>query len=81
MCPSGLLNSFLTMNGILVDNYGPITHELKDAIIYTQEKKPKEYENEEDYEKEKELKKFIITKVAQINVEINPRSNIIKMIY
>ena len=71
MCPSGLLNFFLTMNGIPVDNYGPITHELKDAIIYTQEQKPKEYEDEEDDE-EKELKKFIITKVAQTNVEINP---------
>ena len=72
MCPSGLLNFFLTMNGIPVDNYGPITHELKDAIIYTQEEKPKEYEDEEDEEEDKELKKFIITKVAQTNVEINP---------
>ena len=72
MCPSGVLNFFLTMNGIPVDNYGPITHELKDAIIYTQEEKPKEYEDEEDDEEEKELKKFIITKVAQTNVEINP---------
>ena len=72
MCPSGFLNFFLTMNGIPVDNYGPITHELKDAIIYTQEEKPKEYEDEEDDEEEKELKKFIITKVAQTNVEINP---------
>ena len=72
MCPSGNLNFFLTMNGIPVDNYGPITHELKDAIIYTQEEKPKEYEDEEDDDEEKELKKFIITKVAQTNVEINP---------
>ena len=72
MCPSGVLNFFLTMNSIPVDNYGPITHELKDAIIYTQEKKPKEFEDEEDDEEEKDLKKFIITKVAQTNVEINP---------
>ena len=73
MCPSGILNFFLTMNGIPIDNYGPITHELKDAIIYTQEEKPKIYEDEEDDEDlEKELKKFIITKVAQTNVEINP---------
>ena len=72
MCPPGLLNFFLTMNSIPVDNYGPITHELKDAIIYTQEKKPKQFEDEEDDEEEKEPKKFIITKVAQTNVEINP---------
>ena len=58
------------MNGIPVDSYGPITHELKDAIIYTQEKRPKEFEDEEDddidlLEENKEPKKFIITKVAQ----------------
>ena len=74
MCPPGILNFFLTMNSIPVDNYGPITHELKDAIIYTQEKRPKIYEDEDidEDEQEKELKKFIITKVAQTNVEINP---------
>ena len=74
MCPSGELTFFLTMNGIPVDNYGPITHELKDAIIYTQEEKPKEFEDDEDDNSEdnKELKKFIITKVAQTKVEINP---------
>ena len=74
MCPSGDLTFFLTMNGIPVDNYGPITHELKDAIIYTQEEKPKEFEDEDDNDlsEEKELKKFIITKVAQTKVEINP---------
>ena len=72
MCPPGLLNFFLTMNGVPVDNYGPITHELKDAIIYTQEKPPKEFEDEEDEEEESEKKKFIITKVAQTNVDVNP---------
>ena len=77
MCPSGNLTFFLTMNGIPVDSYGPITHELKDAIIYTQEKRPKEFEDEEDddidlLEENKEPKKFIITKVAQTKVEINP---------
>ena len=75
MCPSGDLTFFLTMNGIPVDNYGPITHELKDAIIYTQEERPKEFEDEEDddnSDENKELKKFIITKVAQTKVEINP---------
>ena len=73
MCPSGVLNFFLTMNGIPIDNYGPITHGLKDALIYTQEERPKVYEDEEnDEDEEKELKKFIITKVAQTNVLINP---------
>ena len=76
MCPSGDLTFFLTMNGIPVDNYGQITHELKDAIIYTQEERPKEFEDEEDdndnSDDNKELKKFIITKVAQTKVEINP---------
>ena len=76
MCPSGDLTFFLTMNGIPVDNYGPITHELKDAIIYTQEERPKEFEDDEDdndnSEENKEMKKFIITKVAQTQVEINP---------
>ena len=76
MCPSGDLTFFLTMNGIPVDNYGKITHELKDAIIYTQEERPKEFEDEEsdneNSDDNKELKKFIITKVAQTKVEINP---------
>ena len=76
MCPSGDLTFFLTLNGIPVDNYGRITHELKDAIIYTQEERPKEFEDEEsdndNSEENKELKKFIITKVAQTKVEINP---------
>ena len=71
MCPPGNLIFFLTMNGVPVDNYGNRTHELKDAIIYTEEKKPKEFEDE-DEEEEGELKQYIITKVAQTNVEINP---------
>ena len=74
MCPSGNLTFFLTMNGIPVDSYGPITHELKDAIIYTQVAKPKEFEDDDDNnsEQNEEPKKFIITKVAQTKVEINP---------
>ena len=76
MCPSGNLTFFLTMNGIPVDSYGPITHELKDAIIYTQISKPKEFDDEDESdnnsEQNDEPKKFIITKVAQTKVEINP---------
>ena len=71
MCPPGQLNFFLTKNGIPIDNYGPLNYELKDAIIYTQEQKPSEYEEEETEKDEKDLKKFIITKVAHRNVEIN----------
>ena len=70
MCPPGLLNFFLTLNGIPIDNYGPITYNLKDAIIYTQELQKNENE-EEELETEKESKKFIITKVAHINVQLN----------
>ena len=76
MCPSGELTFFLTMNGIPVDNYGPITQELKDAIIYTKEERLKEFEDDEDNnensEENKKLKKFIITKVTQNKAEINP---------
>ena len=70
MCPPGVLNFFLTRDGIPIDNYGPLNYELKDAIIYTQELKPSEYEDEEENE-EKDPKKFIITKVANKNVDIN----------
>ena len=70
MCPPGPLFFFLTRDGVPVDNYGPINHELKEAIIYIQELKPSEYEDEEENEV-KDVKKFIITKVAHKNVEIN----------
>ena len=70
MCPPGPLNFFLTRDGIPIDNYGALNYELKDAIIYTQELKPSEYEDEEETEI-KDPKKFIITKVAHKNVEVN----------
>ena len=70
MCPPGQLYFFLAKDGIPMDNYGPLTYELKDTIIYTQEKKPSEYEDDEENE-EKDQKKYIITKVAFKNVEIN----------
>ena len=85
MCPPGPLYFFIAINGIPVDNYGQITHEIKEAIIYTQEKKPKEFIDDEDDENE-EQKQFIITKVAKTQVEINPEvistddGNYIKMI-
>ena len=85
MCPPGPLYFFIAINGIPVDNYGQITHEIKEAIIYTQEKKPKEFIDDEDDEDE-EPKQFIITKVAKTEVEINPEviamesGNYIKMI-
>ena len=71
MCPPGASNFFLTKDGIPIDSYGPVNYELKDVIIYTQELKPSEFEDEEENE-EKDFKKFIITKVGHINVEINP---------
>ena len=71
MCPPGVTNFFLTKDGIPIDSYGQVNYELKDAIIYTQELKPSEFEDEEENE-EKDIKKFIITKVGHINVEINP---------
>ena len=51
MCPPGLLNFFLTMNSIPVDNYGPITHELNHKEK-TQKKRKKR--------KKKEKKKISI---------------------
>ncbi len=66
MCPPGLLNFYFTMNDIPIDNYGEITHELKETIIHTQE-----INEDEDSENDIELKQFIITKVAQTKVEIN----------
>ena len=86
MCPPGTLYFFIAINGIPVDNYGQITHEIKEAIIYTQEKKPKEFIDDEDDEENEELKQFIITKVAKTEVEINPEvisvndGNYLKMI-
>ena len=75
MCPPGNLEFFLTLNGIPVENYGSLTHNLKDAIIYMKEKKPKEYLDDSDDDSEENNlnspKKFIITKVAKINVEVN----------
>ena len=71
MCPPGPLNFFLTKDGVPIDNYGPLNHELKDAIIYIQELKPSEYEDEEENEIG-DPKKFIVTKVAHKNVEVNP---------
>ena len=71
MCPPGPLNFFLSKDGVPIDNYGPLNYELKDAIIYTQELRPSEYEDEEEIE-EKDKKRFIVTKVAHKNVEINP---------
>ena len=71
MCPPGPLNFFLTKDGVPIDNYGPLNHELKDAIIYIQELKPSEYEDEEENEI-RDPKKFIVTKVAHKNVEVNP---------
>ena len=35
MCPPGMLNFYFTMNDIPIDNYGEITHELKETIIHT----------------------------------------------
>ena len=73
MCPSGPLYFFIAINGIPVDNYGPITTQIKDAIIYTQDKNPKEFiDDESDEEECEEQKQFIITKVAKTEVKINP---------
>ena len=86
MCPPGSLYFFIAINGIPVDNYGPITEEIKEAIIYTQEKKPKEYIDDEDDDENEEQKQFIITKVAKTEVDINPEvislddGNYLKMI-
>ena len=70
MCPPGDLNMYCTLNDIPVENYGPKTHELKDAIVYVQPPKPDNDDNEE--EEEKEPKQFIITKVAKSHVAVNP---------
>ena len=86
MCPPGSLYFFIAINGIPVDNYGPITEEIKEAIIYTQEKKPKEFIDDESDDENEEQKQFIITKVAKTEVEINPEvislndGNYLKMI-
>ena len=70
MCPPGNLNFYFTMNGIPVENYGQMTHELKDAIVHTQ---PLKEEDDDDSDSiDKEPKQFIITKVAQTHVAINP---------
>ena len=88
MCPPGPLYFFIAINGIPVDNYGPITSQIKDAIIYTQDKKPKEFIDDESDEEEEseEQKQFIITKLAKTEVKINPEvitiddGNYLKMI-
>ena len=72
MCPPGDLNLYCTLNDIPVENYGPRTHELKDAIVYVQPPKPDNDDNINEDEEEKEPKQFIITKVARAHVEINP---------
>ena len=72
MCPPGNLNFYFTMNGIPVENYGQMTHELKDAIVHTQPVKEDDDDNEDEESIEKEPKQFIITKVAQTHVTVNP---------
>ena len=72
VCPPGELYFFLSRNGVPVNNYGSFNHHLKDSIIYTEDMKPKEFEDEKMDKKEKDLKKYIITKVAHKTIEINP---------
>ena len=71
MCPPGILNYYLTLNDIPVDNYGSNkTTELKEAIIHTQS--INEDDDDDDDENDRELKQFIITKLGETKVEINP---------
>ena len=70
MCPPGILNYYLTLNDIPVDNYGSNkTTELKEAIIHTQS--INEDDDDDDDENDRELKQFIITKLGETKVEIN----------
>ena len=72
VCPPGDLYFFISRNGIPVTNYGVLNYKLKDAIVYTEDIKPKESEDEKIKIDKNKLKKFIITKVAHKTVEINP---------
>ena len=72
VCPPGDLYFFLSRNGIPITNYGVCNHQLKDAIIYTEDIKPREYEDEKIEIDKNNLKKYIITKVAHRTVKINP---------
>ncbi len=71
MCPPGIFNYYLTFNDVPVENYGSNkTTELKEAIIHTQS--INEDEDDDDEEGERELKQFIITKLGETKVDINP---------
>ena len=73
VCPPGELYFFLSRNGIPITNYGAFNHQLKESIIYTEDEKPIEYEDEQNLIKDSNsLKKYIITKVAHKTVKINP---------
>lgn len=63
MCPPGEFFFFFSVNGVPVDNFGQITHNLKEAVIH-QEK-----------DSNGEVKEYIITKLAKSLAEIN--SNVI----
>ena len=73
VCPPGELYFFLSRNGVPITNYGAFNHQLKESIIFTEDEKPIEYEDEKKLMKDKtDLKKYIITKVAHKIVKINP---------
>ena len=76
VCPPGDLYFFISRNGIPVTNYGNLNHQLKEIIVYTEDEKPIESEEEKKQKNKSKiknnLKKFIITKVAHKKVEINP---------
>ena len=57
MCPPGELYFFLSRNGTPITNYGPFNYILKDAIIYTEDIKPREYEDEKIEKNKNNLKK------------------------
>jgi hypothetical protein len=60
MCPPGDLLFYYSVNNVPVENYGQITHKLKDPIYH-------ETKNEDG-----ETNKYIITKVGKTHAEINP---------
>ena len=62
VCPPGELYFFLSRNGIPLTNYGKLNHHLKDSIIF----------NEGENSNDKNLKNYIITKVAHRTIEVNP---------
>ena len=63
VCPPGDLYFFLSRDGVPLMDYGRLNCNLKESIIYTGDEKSKS--------NEKNLKNYIITKVAHRTIEIN----------